>query len=79
MRKHPFALGGASLLLGVSMLAATAHGSSLPWLASVSNVARLRPRPGDSREMASSKLVLPAPLGPMSTRWRLSRSSAAAA
>ena len=48
-------------------LADTAQEPSPSENATSSSVARRRPRPGASNEIASIRLVLPAPFGPVST------------
>ena len=48
-------------------VAAIAHAPPLPYRLMSSNAARRSPRPGVSNEIASSRLVLPAPFGPVST------------
>ena len=50
-----------------SISAATAQAPSPSEKASSSMVARRRPRPGANSEIASIRLVLPAPLAPVST------------
>jgi hypothetical protein len=50
-----------------STSAATAHEPLPSWNATSSRVARRSPRPGARNEIASIRLVLPAPLGPTST------------
>ena len=54
-----------------SISAATAQDPSPSWKATSSSVARRNPRPGARNEMASIRLVLPAPFGPNSTIGRL--------
>ena len=50
-----------------STSAATAQEPSPSWNATSSSVARRKPRPGARNEIASIRLVLPAPFGPYST------------
>ena len=50
-----------------SISAEAAHEPSPSEKATSSSVARRKPRPGTKKEIASIRLVLPAPLGPTST------------
>ena len=52
---------------GAHGAAATAHPPSPSLNATSSIVARRSPRPGEKKEIASRRLVLPAPFGPVST------------
>ena len=61
-----------------STSADTAHEPSPSENATSSSVARRRPRPGARNEIASIRLVLPAPFGPTSTIGPAPTSSLAA-
>jgi hypothetical protein len=62
-----------------SISAAAAHAPSPSLNATSSSVARRSPRPGEKNEIASSRLVLPAPFGPVSTTAPAPLTSSAAA